>query len=767
MDLKLPKRVHFTVLMRLKLQYLRTLVKDSKPTHDRYPQVDLTAKSQEPYLPEQVSGGVIAMNGATWKARAIEWASHFLAYAFALHFLFGTVAILNALGLGFFFYYPRKIDIILVDPRIDVLVWVASVACLSILAIWFSSGRQRRVAQVSLAILAIVLSTVMIVTVGNGFLGKIGVYMLFIVGTAELVPLIAGSKPTLGPSRNALASRLLIYLLGSLAAIESSSAIHYVLQSFDQGTQIGGVDAGIELQLSYAPYALIPLLYVAFLFSWAWVPLVRRLLPKKLIARNPDITSTNQNLPLQSLHENRFTSLLDPRILLALALAVFIGYYPYFQNPPWLVGTDANWRYYYPLLRMNAMGIFGGFVQALGEWHPMSLALMYAVQLIFQSTAFEVVRLTPLFLAVTLGLAMWWFLGRKKGISLGLLVFALSVLSVTTTVGFYASILANWMALLVWVVFFAYVAFRGDEGFRIIDLIVLLALSTLLLFIHPWTWGVFAATVLLAAIVALFQERRRGLRGAATLVSVIVIDLFAALLSLVVLGGSTRSNLASALQLYGYVMRNPSTLTFFWGALTRLTQIWAPFFSPLYLAVSILGVLSVWSMDLAPWRRRLILAWICVSAIGSVLVAPIGFTPTQPTASSSELWRLLFLTPFQLTAPFGITWLAERSRRIPVTEDYKQSAGSAVGNAHVVWLVAIFVIGVLLAWTPAGYVWLRFLLLLLFLPATTALLLQRGGGVEREFLSTIILATFLLVAFNSTTRAVSQLLVDPHNCNQC
>ncbi len=38
----------------------------------------------------------------------------------------------------------------------------------------------------------------------------------------------------------------------------------------------------------------------------------------------------------------RFEILLDPRILLALAFAVFIGYYPYFQNPPWLVGTDAG-----------------------------------------------------------------------------------------------------------------------------------------------------------------------------------------------------------------------------------------------------------------------------------------------------------------------------------------------------------------------------------------------------------------------------------------
>jgi hypothetical protein len=708
------------------------------------------------------------MNTTTLKPHLIEWRLHLLAYAFAMHFLFGTLAVLNELGLGFFFYYPRKINITLIDPRIDLLAWAASVVCLSVLAIWLSSGRLRRIVQVSLALLAIGLSMAM-VALGYGFFGKIGVYMLFIACTAEVVPLLGGSKPnlTISPLCRGLPSRLLIYLLSSLAVIESSSAIHYALQSFDQTTQIGRVDAGIELQISYAPYALIPLLYVAFLFSWAWVPLIQRLLPKRPISPNPDTASAHQQSPVQSSLSERLLDLFDPRLLLAVAFAVFVGYYPYFQNPPWLVGTDANWIYYYPLLRMNAQGIFGGFAQALNEYHALSLALLYAVQLIFRATAFQVVRFTPLFLVVTLGLATWWFVARKKSSSLGLIVFALSVLSVTTTVGFYASLLSNWMTLLVWVVFFAYVAFRGDEGFRVVDLIVLLALSTVILFNHPWTWGVFAATVFLAAIAAFFQERRRGLRGAGMLISVIVIDLLVAWVSLAILGGRMRTNANDALWLYLYVIRNPVTLSYFWDSLTWLTRIWAPFFSPLYLAVSILGAFSVWSMDLSPWRRRLILAWICVSAIGSVLVAPIGFNPAQPNASQTELWRLFFLTPFQLTAPFGIVWLAQRSRRFAAAEDSDPNVGSSIRNAHIIWLFAILLIGVLLAWTPAADTWFRFSLLLIILPAATATLLIKGGGTEREFLSTIIIATFLLVAFNNTTRAQSQLLLDPHNCDQC
>jgi hypothetical protein len=708
---------------------------------------------------------MITLDESAKKPHVAEWGSHLLAYASAMHFLFGTLSVLNALSLSFFFYYPRKISIILIDPEIDVLVWVASVTCLSILALWFSSGRQRRIVQAGLTVLTMALSTVVVVTLGNGLVGRIGLYLLFTTGTAQLVPLVTRSGPAVRSSRSALSSRLLIYLLGVLAAIEASSAIHYALQSFDQTTQVGSADAGIELQLSYAPYALLPLLYVAFLFSWAWIPPIQRLLPKRLISRTPDTARLHHEPQAQLSLSGRLLDLLDPRLLLVFAFAVFIGYYPYFQNPPWLVGTDANWIYHYPLLRMNAQGISGGFAEALNEHHPLPLALMYAVQLIFNTTSFQVQRYTPLFLVVTLGSATWWFLARKRNGSFGLIVLALSVLSVTTTVGFYASILANWMALLVWVIFFAYTAFRADEGFRTLDLIALLALSTLILFIHPWTWGVFAATILLAAILTLFQERRKGLRGAVTLLSVVVIDLLVALFSVTVLGGSAATRIDDALQLYTFVMRDPSTVWFFWGALTRLTQIWAPFFSPLYLAISILGVFSLWSMNLTAWRKRLILAWICVSAIGSVLVAPIGFNPIQPASSDSQLWRLLFLTPFQLTAPFGIVWLAQRSRRFAAAEDSDPNVGSSIENAHIIWLIAMLLIGVLLAWTPATDIWFRFSLLLIILPVATAMLLVKGGGTEREFLSTIIIATFLLVAFNNTTRAQSQLLLDPHNHN--
>ena len=699
-------------------------------------------------------------------AQVVEWVSHLFAYAFAMHFLFGAVSVLNASGLGFFFYYPRTIDIILIDSRIDILVWAASVACLSILSAWFSRGRQRRPVQVSLALTAVILSIALLATL-EGLPNKTAVYMLFTVATAEFVLLAVERKHALPQSRSALAMRVPIYFLATLSVIEVSSATHYILQSFDRTTQIGLVDAGIELQLSYAPYALLPWLYVAFLFSWAWVPLVHRLLQKiSHIQRHPQATITNQGLVLDRPLTKRLAAMLDPKLLFAIVVAIFIGYYPYFRNPPWLVGTDANWVYYGPLLRVNAKGVLGGFLQALSERHPVALAVLYAAQLTFQTTAFQAVRFAPLGLIVLLAVLMWWFLARNGTSNLGLIVFLLSVFSVTTTVGLFSSILANWMALLVWVAFFAYTGFRGDEGFRIPDLIVLLMMSTLILFLHPWTWGVFAASVLLAAIAALLEERRKGLRGAAMLISVLVVDLALAVLSLTLLNGSQGWRLLDAVRLYVFVINKPSSLLFFWDALNRLIQVWAAFFSPLYLAISILGVICLTFGSVTPWRRRLILAWVCASAVGSVLVAPIGFNPAQPARGESQLWRLFFLTPFQVTAPFGIAWLSQLPHRF-LKIGVKHNVENSWTIPRAIWLAALITIGVLLAWTPIEALSLRTALLLVSIPAVTALLLTKSKGAERKFLSEIILAGFLLVAFNSTTRALSQLLIDPHNCTRC
>jgi hypothetical protein len=691
-----------------------------------------------------------------------ELARHAFAYAFAIHLLFGSVAVLDSLKLTFFFYFPNTIQITLIDSNVDLLVWVGSVVLLSVLVIWSCASRKRKVdlLGVTMAILSITASFLVLLSPKMNFLQQLLVCTLFGLATTMVAALMLTRHSAVDLSTEAVLSRSLIYLFVIFVALETSSAVHYVLQSFNPSTQIGQADAGLELQFSYAAYSLLPELYVAFLFSWAWIPLIQRLTRQIGINTSNSKTGieTESSAPAQG--QYWFSGLLDPKFVLALAAAVFVGFYPYFQNPPWLVGTDAKYHYLEPLMRMSARGELGGFIQALSEWHPAALALMYLTQLVFHSTAFAIVRFTPLFLIVALGLSSWWFLAGKKNVGFGLITFILSVLSITTTVGFYSSILANWMALALWTVFFACLCFRADRGFRIIDAIALLVISTLILFIHPWTWGVFAVTILLAAILALIEEKRKGSRAAITLISVILIDFVAALLSLIVLEEMEGKGVASALSLYTFVLRNPSSVLVFWNALTRLTQIWSPFFSPLILTVSIIGVFYLSRSELTSWRRRLIFAWLFVSCIGSILIAPVGFDPANPTGSESQLWRLLFLTPFWLTAPVGIVGLRASINRF----FGNQTQNTTAGELQSVWIPVVLGVGVLLAWVPVF--WHPFLMFVL-LPGAVGLFMVKTRAQGKRLLGDVVLVLLILVAFNNVTRSLSQLLLSSHNCDRC
>ena len=57
----------------------------------------------------------------------------------------------------------------------------------------------------------------------------------------------------------------------------------------------------------------------------------------------------------------------------------------------------------------------------------------------------------------------------------------------------------------------------------------------------------------------------------------------------------------------------------------------------------------------------------------------------------------------------------------------------------------------------------RLLVIPIALSAVTALVLRKVGDEKGEFLSNAILIFLILLSFNYSTRALSQLLFDPHN----
>ena len=680
---------------------------------------------------------------------------HVIAYCFALHFFLGLVEVLNASNLSYFYYFPATVHIVIAGPSADMYLWTCSLIVSSTILL-VKDKEEPPPFTFRLAVLGTIVLAVLLLLAPMFKLPSVPLtFVLFAAGTLEFSLLIPGRKLSLvNWSPRGTAARVGIYLLAFFCTIEISSSVFYVLRAFGVAgiAASGQLDAVIELQLTYAAYGALPLLYIGFLTSCFWAPVVNHLWKRNsVLFRLKTEAELSQTRPLSSI-------ILDPKFLLAIVVAVFIGYYPYFQSQSWLVGTDSYSRYYEPLLQMNAGGPIGAMRLVLKEDHPLTLMFLYSAQLTGMGP-FNVVRLSPVFLTLTLALMFLFFIGGKNSNSLGLMAFLFSVLSATTAIGLYASAIANWMVLVVWVAFLAYLGFRTDEHYRERDFFVLLFLSTLMVVIHPWTWGVFAIAILAASVLALNREKQNRSVVSTSLMRVILIDYAFVFFSVIYLTWSEGWGVFNALTLYTYVFRNPPTVLEFWAALNWTTKFWSQFFSPFYILLATFGVVALLRTDVSLWRQRLILSWIFASLIGSILVAPIGFVPNSPASSDSQLWRMMFLTPFQVTVPFGVLWISGKLYgHKPSVQTAELPKAYAWGPAA--WVITVLSSGIIMAFAP----YLAALaILLISVPITTAVLTEKISGSEGALLSCAIQAVCILIAFNYTARAISGLLIDPHN----
>ena len=144
--------------------------------------------------------------------------------------------------------------------------------------------------------------------------------------------------------------------------------------------------------------------------------------------------------------------------------------------------------------------------------------------------------------------------------------------------------------------------------------------------------------------------------------------------------------------------------------------------------------------------------------LGSILVAPIGFVPNSPASSDSLLWRMVFLTPFQATVPFGVLWISGKLNGHRPSETAGMSKAYAWGPGA--WVITALSSGVIMAFAPHA---IALAILLISVPIITAVLTEKTSGDEGAFLSYAIQTACILIAFNYTARAISGLLIDPHN----
>lgn len=559
---------------------------------------------------------------------------------------FSWVILINRLQIPFYVYFQGTIFLVYFTRSLDLMIWLSS----SVLAVVLLAGLTRtRSAWLWPAILLL----------WSGIaLGVLGVVGLLEQGMSAAEPLltlagcVVGAIGTLRGLTSTGRGHFMLVLLLALSLLvipaELGSLLYYVTSAFNPGAQLGVSWESLDQQLWYSAFPLIPFLYIIFLFSWIWAPLLTRMSPKSLSFL--DRTFAKHPNP----NQNRGRTWVVP-IAACFVLAFFLGYYPYFHDASHqLVGTDIYWMNANPVHRV--LSSTSWVTAAAQERHPIVVLSLAALSRLFGVQIESLLRFAYVELILVFSGAMFLLVSRASGNKmLASFVALMSTVSPPTTDGIYTGIIANWVAAIIWILTFASLARATGQGRRAYAASILsLALGSLaILFIHPWTWlAVMVGLVAYSLIAICIRLKGVGCDLVSVLVS-ILLNAGALALGFLVLQKAQGWREAEAFSLVRDTLGSKYFGLGSWEIVAFFSQIWSRFLNPVVLVLVIVGVVV-----LACRRDRLsaiVFAWLVASCATSVLAAPMGYDPAVIGRGETQLFRALFLTPFQI--PLAVAFL--------------------------------------------------------------------------------------------------------------
>jgi hypothetical protein len=654
----------------------------------------------------------------------------------------GLFVVLRYAQIPFYLYYPRSTDTILLSGFLDTCLFALttlSVPASLVILVLQAKHREQSVSFGGFALaLAVVVWLPSFAFVWNQpFLSALGLYASTITMAAVNL-LVCGRLHDLDQRR--AVSDMLIPMVTIFALVEFATLYHWIFSSIYPRTQIGLQAAELEANLTYSPFLLAPFFLIALLFSWLWVPPALRL-PK---ASNwQEITPKSVKMP------DRRT--LAASIDLIAILAIVVTYYPYFAGQHWLVGVDSRINYYDPLTSLGGLSLSQGMLTLSSTFHGVYVGLLFLLERTTSLDPFLIVKFAPLILAFLTAIIIYWiFLDFTKSQRLALLSAACSILWIPTTLGVYTGVQSNWTALVLWLLFLALMLRSTKSRSRLAGIVALQAIASAgILAIHPWTWGVFVATLaIFAVIVRLTKPKAAG----ASLRS-----LLSALALAVPAGGAgilfvlnIRKEALNAMQTYLWALSRPNQMLFVGGAIYLGFVQWASFLSPLILAICLLGTLRLAQRN--DKLSKYLLAWLIACSVGSILAARLDYDATRPELSEPQLWRMLFISPLPILLAFGIEKAWELLTRLKPVTPTRFRADCAFASIFPTALCgALLVI--------SGLPIVKLLVVLAALACGLLLAFKQGPHAAK----TLLIMTLLLVVINAAFRSLYPLLLDPHN----
>jgi len=534
--------------------------------------------------------------------------------------------------------------------------------------------------------------------------------------------------------RRKLIWAFLASLLGIGAIVEIWSLGHWLYSGFVPLAGYGKTWPDLEMNLTYAWSSLFPALFLATWLSPIWAFIAVKLY-RMTNRRKPVGSQISENPQVQQIKLG-----LDDFILLLvlILICVVIGFYPYFHDPSWLVGTDAYWIYKDPLERVA--GSPNVLAAASNEHQGPYLLILCGIMSVTGLSPFDVVKVSPMMLAALLSALTYLVVTRFRGSRTeGFFAGFLSATTFPTTVGIFASIDANWFTLSVWLVALFILISLGQTSKRGLWKALLAALcGMVLLILHPWTWGIVALSALVAGLVFLAKKNWKMFAASLT---VLLSGLVSGALVFATGSHTERARLISTISIYTAPLAEPLLVQHPFGVIYDAFKVWSPMLNPLLMVLAVAGVVLL-VRERASNYKVFMLSWMAVAGIGTFFAVTL----------ETEIWRIWYLQPLWLLGATGIRGLLQVGNSIWGGE------ASYLVVARTALIISIAGIAVFLLDPAVGSV-------IFYVAALSIVLIHLGG--QRANIKTVLASAFILFVLvfflNHALRSLYPLILDPHN----
>jgi hypothetical protein len=637
--------------------------------------------------------------------------------------------------LEFFYFYPREAETILQPFTLHTMMWLGtatlSIFGLIVLRRFRAAAGQEMMSHLSLLTVILATSISFTLPVVSGFLDLVPFWWAGAAAVAFCwLALGSGIASLLGDVRQ-LVKLFFASLLGIGAIVEIWSLGHWLYEGAAPSVTFGSVGSDFEMNLAYANSWFFPAIFGAAWLSPIWVYILYSVF-SRLRATRPS--------PINTLTSRELSLGLDDLILvLAIVLiCVFIGFYTYFHDPPWLVGTDAYWIYNDPLQRVIGSG--NVLVAAANEHQGPYLLILYGVHSLTGLSPFDIIKASPVVLATFLSLLTYFGVANyRKSRTEAFMAAFFAATTFPTTVGVFASVDANWLALTATLLTVFILASVAGSSRNAVKVILAVLCGIFLLILHPWTWVVVALSLLLASFIFAVGRRWKML-GASWIVP---LSGLASGALVFVLGSETvRGRFTDAMQILASPLTEQSLLLHPFNVIGSAMKVWAPFLNPLLMILAMIGVLSLVRERGSSYKIYL-LSWMLIAGLGTFFAVTL----------QTEIWRIWYVQPLWLLGGAGVTTLlgthnASKPTGTSGFEAYKTAAIIIIAGVAVYFLEPLLGASVF------------------YLAAVSPVLSnigRRRASVQTVFATTLIL--FVSVFFlNHALRSLYPLILYPHTC---